>query len=87
MILFDLSYIARRWQSEYLNNHEITLLMFLIASGVLFIVSVAIGESHQNLLELSDSAIVFPPTRWTGKCRDAAPDELWTTESTIRALC
>ncbi|MFA6095744.1 MAG: DMT family transporter [Candidatus Paceibacterota bacterium] len=36
VILFDFSYIARKWQSETLNNKEITVLVFLAGSLLLF---------------------------------------------------
>jgi drug/metabolite transporter (DMT)-like permease len=44
LILFDLSYVTRKWQSEHLNNYETTVAMFLIGTVLLFATSVSIGE-------------------------------------------
>jgi drug/metabolite transporter (DMT)-like permease len=50
VICFDLSYIARKWQSNLLNNKEITVLVFLTGSILLFITSFFIlDESLPNL--------------------------------------
>ncbi len=43
-IFFSLSYIARKWQSDFLNNKELTVINFVFAALVVFLVSVFKGE-------------------------------------------
>lgn len=43
-IFFSLSYIARKWQSNVLNNSELTVINFLIAFLVVFLVSIFKGD-------------------------------------------
>lgn len=44
LIFFDLSYIARKWHSDYLNNYETAVFMFGIGSFFLFATSIMLGE-------------------------------------------
>jgi len=44
LIFFDLSYIGRKWHSNYLNNYETTIFMFFVGSIFLFITSITLGE-------------------------------------------
>ncbi len=44
MLAFDFSYIARRWHSDYLNNKESTVFMFVAGAIFLFATSLALGE-------------------------------------------
>ena len=41
---FSLSYIARKWQSKLLNNYEMTVINFLFAFLVIFIISLIKGD-------------------------------------------
>ena len=43
-ISFGLSYVARKWHSDLLNNKEITVLIFLVSAFIVFTVSVLVGE-------------------------------------------
>lgn len=43
-VFFALSYIARRWQSTYLTNKELTVLNFFVAFIVVFLVSLGKGD-------------------------------------------
>ena len=43
-VFFSLSYIARKWQSDILNNKELTVINFLIAFLAVFIVSIVKGD-------------------------------------------
>jgi drug/metabolite transporter (DMT)-like permease len=43
-VFFSLSYVARKWQSNLLNNQELTVVNFLIAFLVVFIVSILKGD-------------------------------------------
>lgn len=43
-VFFSLSYVARKWQSDFLNNKELTVINFVFASLVVFLVSVFRGE-------------------------------------------
>ena len=43
-IFFSLSYIARKWQSNLLNNKELTVINFLVAFIVVFLVSLIKGD-------------------------------------------
>jgi drug/metabolite transporter (DMT)-like permease len=51
LLAFDASYIARRFQSDKLNNYESTFVMLGLGSIFLFCTSLALGES---LVEVSD---------------------------------
>lgn len=44
LILFDLSYVSRKWHSAHLNNYEITVVMFAIGAVFLFVTSLSVGE-------------------------------------------
>jgi len=43
-VFFSLSYIARKWQSNLLNNKELTVINFLVAFLVVFLVSILKGD-------------------------------------------
>jgi drug/metabolite transporter (DMT)-like permease len=43
-VFFALSYVARKWQSDFLNNKELTVINFIVASLSVFLVSIFIGE-------------------------------------------
>jgi drug/metabolite transporter (DMT)-like permease len=43
-VFFSLSYIARKWQSDILNNYELTVVNFLVAFLAVFIVSLCKGD-------------------------------------------
>lgn len=43
-IFFGISYVARKWQSNYLSNKELTVLNFIFASLAVFLVSLFSGE-------------------------------------------
>jgi drug/metabolite transporter (DMT)-like permease len=43
-VFFSLSYIARKWQSDHLNNKELTVINFVFASSSVFLVSLFSGE-------------------------------------------
>lgn len=43
-VFFSLSYIARKWQSDVLNNKELTVINFLVAFLVVFLVSLLKGD-------------------------------------------
>jgi len=43
-VFFSLSYIARKWQSDLLNNEELTIINFLVAFLVVFILSILKGD-------------------------------------------
>lgn len=51
-VSFGISYIGRRWQTKFLNNSEITILNFVVAFFVVFIVSLLKGDG-------------LPVTGWT----------------------
>jgi drug/metabolite transporter (DMT)-like permease len=53
IIAFDLSYIARRWHSDYLTNMESAVFMFFTGAVFLFITSLCIGEALPNLNQLT----------------------------------
>lgn len=44
MILFDLSYIGRKWHSNHLSNYESTVFMFAAGAIFLFLTSIIVGE-------------------------------------------
>jgi len=41
---FAVGYISRRWQSDALNNHEITTLMFVFGCGFVLLLSLVLGN-------------------------------------------
>jgi len=43
-VFFALSYIARKWQSDILNNKELTVINFFVAFLVVFIASIVKGD-------------------------------------------
>ena len=43
-VFFSLSYIARKWQSDVLNNKELTVVNFFVAFWVVFLVSIFKGD-------------------------------------------
>jgi len=43
-VFFSLSYVARKWQSNLLNNKELTVINFLVAFLTVFIVSILKGD-------------------------------------------
>jgi len=51
-VFFGISYIGRRWQTKFLNNSEMTVLNFVVAFFVVFIVSIFKGDG-------------LPVTGWT----------------------
>lgn len=50
-IFFGISYVARKWQSNFLSNKELTIINFVFASLSVFLASIFTGES-------------FPTTGW-----------------------
>lgn len=58
LIFFDLSYIGRKWHSDYLNNFESTIFMFIIGACFLFITSMALGEGLPNTSQFSWTIIL-----------------------------
>jgi len=43
-VFFSVSYVARKWQSDLLNNKELTVINFLVAFLVVFLVSLFKGD-------------------------------------------
>lgn len=43
-VFFSISYVARKWQSDLLNNRELTVINFFVAFIAVFIVSVLKGD-------------------------------------------
>jgi len=64
-VFFSLNYIARKWQTKKLNNKELTVINFLVAFLVVFIVSIVKGDGlpvsgwHPGLLLAVVGAGVF----------------------------
>lgn len=50
---FSLSYIARKWQSDYLNNKETTVLIFFISTLLLFLLSLFFMEGLPSIQSFS----------------------------------
>lgn len=48
-VFFSLSYVARKWQSDLLNNMELTVINFLVAFLVVFMVSILKGDGLPTL--------------------------------------
>jgi drug/metabolite transporter (DMT)-like permease len=62
IILFDFSYIARKWQGDVLSNKEITTLMFFVGGLILLSTSLfVLGEPlpSANLFSLPIIAVLF----------------------------
>ncbi len=57
-VSFAVSYIARKWQGDLLNNKEIATIIFLISSILLFITSVGIGEGTPSVKSFSGFIIL-----------------------------
>lgn len=55
-VAFNLSYVARKWQSEYLNDKESVILVFFLEGLFIFVSSFLVGESLPSLSAFS------PPT-------------------------
>lgn len=47
--LFSLSYVSRKWQTDFLNDKEITQILLFVGTIVLFIASLINGESLPTL--------------------------------------
>jgi drug/metabolite transporter (DMT)-like permease len=56
---FALSYVARKWHSKLLNNKEITVIIFLISSILLFITSIGLGEGMPSTSNFSNFIIII----------------------------
>ncbi len=52
-IFFDISYIARKWQKDYLSNKEITVLIFFVSSILLFGTSLFMQEGIPHVEQFS----------------------------------
>lgn len=53
MLAFDISYTARRWQSDALSDKESTVGMFFVGALFLFIASLALGEPLPSASQFS----------------------------------
>ena len=58
LVLFDVSYIGRKWHSNHLNNYETTLLMFAIGALFLFCTSFLVGETVPAIHQFSFAIII-----------------------------
>lgn len=58
MILFDLSYIGRKWHSNHLNNYESTVFMFAVGAIFLFLTSILVGEELVTGNLFSSSVVI-----------------------------
>ena len=64
-VFFSISYVARKWQTDLLNNKELTVVNFLVAFLVVFVVSLSKGDGlpttgwHWGLLLAVIGAGVF----------------------------
>lgn len=64
-VFFAISYIARKWQSNLLNNRELTVINFLVAFIAVFVVSILKGDGlpltgwHMGLLLAVIGAGIF----------------------------
>ena len=64
-VFFSFSYVARKWQSDFLNNKELTVINFLVAFLVVFLVSIFKGDGlpvagwHWDLLLAVVGAGIF----------------------------
>lgn len=59
ILLFDISYITRKWQSKELNNYESTVIMFGFAVPFLFITSLVLGEMLPDVSDFTLSMLAF----------------------------
>lgn len=59
LIFFDLSYIARKWHSDHLNNYETAVFMFGIGSLLLFVTSFLLGEGLPTTSQFLSWTIFF----------------------------
>jgi drug/metabolite transporter (DMT)-like permease len=57
LVSFDLSYIARRWHSDYLNNYESAVVIFGIGALFLFLTSMILGENLPTVDQFSLSIV------------------------------
>jgi drug/metabolite transporter (DMT)-like permease len=58
-IFFGLSYIVRKWESDFLNNKEIAVLMFGISSILLFVTSLLFNEGLPERTSFTNFIIVI----------------------------
>lgn len=58
LIFFNLSYIGRKWHSDYLNNYETTIFMFFVGALFLLITSMLLGEGLPSANQFSWSIIL-----------------------------
>lgn len=64
-VFFSISYVARKWQSDLLNNRELTVINFFVAFIAVFVVSILKGDGlpianwHWGLLFAIVGAGVF----------------------------
>ena len=61
-VCFALSYIARKWQGDLLNNKEIAVLIFFISTILLFVTSTVFfheGMPHPSSWSFSILAVIF----------------------------
>lgn len=59
MLVFDLSYVARRFHSEHLSDKESTVFMFAIGAVFLFGTSLALGEPLPSPADFSPFIILM----------------------------
>lgn len=57
-LCFDMSYVARKWQSTHFNNKETTVLMLFMGGIFLFGLSVFIGEGVPSVSTLGIAALL-----------------------------
>jgi drug/metabolite transporter (DMT)-like permease len=58
-VSFSLSYIFRKWQSDILNNKEISVIIFLISTLLLFISSLLLGEKLPHTSSFSTFTVLI----------------------------
>jgi drug/metabolite transporter (DMT)-like permease len=58
LVLFSISYVTRKLHSDFLNNYELTSIMFFIGSIFLFLTSLFIGESLPALNQFTLTTIL-----------------------------
>jgi drug/metabolite transporter (DMT)-like permease len=58
LILFDLSYVGRKWHTNYLNNYETTVLMFAFGALFLSTTSLLVGETLPTQGQFSVTIVV-----------------------------
>jgi drug/metabolite transporter (DMT)-like permease len=59
VILFDLSYVARRWHSDHLSNMESATYMFFVGAIALFITSMLAGEPLPSASDFTPWVMFF----------------------------